>query len=126
MSYTIASLQQLIQPLIENYIIHGYDLKKESNHIHINGHLVDDNIVITIEDNGLGINEDKLELLKKELIEYDIRSNSSIGLRNVNERIKLIYGRLYGISLDSTVGVGTIVTITVSARTKEELLLCIK
>jgi two-component system, sensor histidine kinase YesM len=115
-------LRHLIQPLVENCIMHGYDLRKEINTIKILCHLEGTSIVIAITDNGFGIKADQLALIKQDLSSSDASPLSSLGLRNVNERIRLIYGKLYSLNLDSQEGKGTTVTLRIAAKTQEELM----
>jgi two-component system sensor histidine kinase YesM len=83
----------------------------------------EDTIIIKISDNGIGIRTEELELLMVDLKNFDSMSNrASIGLRNVNERIKLIYGTNCGINVESLEGQGTTVTLKIFAKTKEELI----
>lgn len=115
-------VKHLIQPVIENYIMHGYDVKKERNTIEIRCSLREDAILITVTDNGFGIKPDQLAQIKKDLSSYDAGTQFSIGLRNVNERIRLIYGEAYSLEIDSEEGQGTTVTLRVAAKTKKELM----
>lgn len=115
-------VKYLIQPLIENYIMHGYDLKKEKNTIEIKCFLHEATIIITITDNGFGITQDQLAHIKQDLLSYDVGTKFSIGLRNVNERIRLIYGAMYSLNVDSEEGIGTTVTLRVAAKTQKELM----
>ena len=84
---------------------------------------------ITVSDNGVGIPEETLRLIRQKLKDgqtsYKYGSKpSSIGLYNINARIKLIYGDPYGISVDSVPGEGSCVAFTIPAsgkgRKKEE------
>jgi sensor histidine kinase YesM len=78
------------QPLIENAIIHGLAPKEEGGKIHIKVWEQDQNIFITVCDTGVGIAEDKLELLKHKLEEGNV-SRDSIGVGNVYRRFKIMY-----------------------------------
>ena len=60
-----------------------------------------DVLAIEISDNGCGINKDRLEELKKQLREATVGSQSNVGLRNVNQRIKLLFGQDYGCDISS-------------------------
>jgi two-component system, sensor histidine kinase YesM len=119
---SLGIVKHLIQPVIENYIMHGYDVKKEKNTIEIQCYLDEDAIIITITDNGFGIKPDQLAQIKQDLSSYDAGTKFSIGLRNVNERIRLIYGAMYSVNIDSEEGKGTTVTLRVAARTQKELM----
>jgi len=90
-----------LQPIVENSIVHGFEGKKGLGKLDISAHFVDGNdIVIEIKDNGVGIPQDKLEtILQKDKTQGE-RYNS-VGLVNINERLKLTYGEKYGLSFES-------------------------
>ncbi len=115
----------LLQPIIENAIIHGMETISEGQiRITIEGCLKDGNILISVADNGAGIEPGKLEELKNEIkSETQFSSDKSIGLRNVNDRIKLIYGDNYELDLDSTPQKGTKITIVLPEENRKEALL---
>ncbi|MCR8642522.1 sensor histidine kinase [Paenibacillus sp. N1-5-1-14] len=107
----------LIQPVIENYIVHGFEPDRSDNLIRIEVSESDGQIYITIRDNGVGIAPEKLEELRQMLhVNESIEEMpSSIGIYNVNARIKKYYGTTYGMTIDSEVGIGTTVQITIPA-----------
>lgn len=98
----------IIQPLVENAIVHGIRYKDKEDYvgkIHISIRREVDNILITVEDNGCGMDKETLDnILTAETKGY--------GIRNVDQRIKLYFGPEYGISYDSCPGAGTTATIT--------------
>ncbi len=108
-------LKLLIQPLVENAVIHGLESKPGEGTININICTTDKRMVINIEDNGVGIKCDQLERINCSLsskIKYTFdndeqRDKGSIALVNVNERIRISFGEKYGVRLYSTYGVGT-------------------
>jgi two-component system sensor histidine kinase YesM len=112
-------LKHLLQPAVENYIIHGFEPDRTDNHISIEGARENDDIVFTVSDNGKGISPERLEELRNNLNRVD--SGNNIGLPNVNERIKLIYGERYGLDIASEPGKKTIVTIRIMAMSREAL-----
>ncbi|QOS77118.1 sensor histidine kinase [Paenibacillus sp. JNUCC31] len=93
-----------LQPFIENAIVHAFSRLHSGGRITIRGWMADGERFFTVEDNGTGIAPDKLEELAK-------LEGESIGIRNVDKRIKLIYGDGYGVTLTSVEGQGTTVTI---------------
>ncbi|MGM0124090.1 two-component system, sensor histidine kinase YesM [Enterococcus sp. AZ194] len=88
-----------IQPLIENYVIHGIDIDSDSNFIEITCEQKDEDIMISIKDNGKGIPVEKLSLIQEQLKNNDIESSDSMGLLNVNYRIKELFGESYGVQI---------------------------
>lgn len=117
-----STIKHILQPVVENYIIHGYDLRKANNKISITGNIVDNDIYISVEDNGLGISKEKLNSIKENMQNFNITSKSGIGLSNVHERIKLMYGSPYGIEIESTEDANTRITIKIGSKKQEELL----
>lgn len=111
--------KHLLQPAVENYIVHGFEPDRGDNHISISGQMRDGDVVFTIADNGKGISPEKLEELRENL--RAANSDNSIGLPNVNERIKLIYGEQYGLNVTHRCDGGILVTIHIQAVTREEL-----
>lgn len=101
-----------IQPLIENSINHGLKKDCSNNLICISLNKEKDIISINIKDNGNGIEDYKLYELKKK-IQKNSQNNKSIGVMNVNNRIKLRFGEGYGVDIDSKLNIGTNVTIKI-------------
>jgi two-component system, sensor histidine kinase YesM len=120
--YGIAT--HLLQPLIENYIIHGFDILKDENIITIRGFRKINDIYFEIIDNGKGITEEEQKQINTKLLEPDVKGqgiHNSIGLANVHQRVKIIYGSNYGLSISSQENSGTKVVLKIQAKTKEEL-----
>ena len=76
-----------LQPFLENSILHGYSSEKPNIHININVCYGDDEVIITIEDNGCGIPNDKLEQIRYKLSNHIVDYNQHFGICNVNKRI---------------------------------------
>lgn len=107
-----------LQPLIENAIYHGIDRMVDEGSITVTIKEAPDNfndILMLVEDNGVGMTEEQCrKILQKE------RSDSSgIGVKNVNDRLKIYFGETYGISIHSEPDIGTSVTIRIPKITKE-------
>ena len=91
----------LLQPVVENAIEHGIDEKEEGDKkISLSFKGVGDDVVITVRDNGMGMEQEKAETL----VTYQAKG---YGLKNVNDRIRLLYGEGYGIRIFSAPGEGT-------------------
>ncbi|WP_052676072.1 sensor histidine kinase [Paenibacillus sp. IHBB 10380] len=107
----------LIQPIIENYIVHGFQPDLSDNLIRIEVVESDGTIQIIVSDNGIGIIPSKLAELQ-EMLQASMQMDeppSSVGLCNVNERIKIYYGAEYGLTVDSEVDKGTTVIMNIPA-----------
>ena len=115
LSYTIIKI--CLQPIIENAVYHGIKQKNDKGLIKIKGLCNDNNIILIVSDDGIGIEKDALDELNKTLSETSFTNEKShIGLSNVNQRIKIIFGDSYGIHVESTVGVGTDVYVTIPKK----------
>lgn len=105
-----ASVPKLfLQPLVENAIIHGFRDMESGGLITIYGHRQGDDIEFCVEDNGCGITPERLQEVLAE-------ASSSIGTKNVDKRIKLLYGSRYGIDIESVPELGTRVRLVIPYR----------
>ena len=80
-----------MQPLAENYFVHGYDREKEYNLFSVQGQLQDGIYQILIMDNGIGMEESEIEKLNQELAHQEGLPKENIGVRNVCQRLKYFY-----------------------------------
>ena len=99
-----------MQPILENAIIHGLAPKQGKGYISLKGYIDGGNMVVIVTDNGVGMSDVEIKKLLDEKQESK-ESFSSIGLKNVNERIKLSYGENYGLRIESQKGMFTTVEI---------------
>jgi sensor histidine kinase YesM len=99
-----------LQPLIENIMVHGFTHIKDIGEIVIQAYKKDTDLYITVNDNGEGIPPDLLSELNLNINNQSIKSKS-IGLKNVNARIKLYFGEQYGLEIKSIPGKGTTAVI---------------
>lgn len=103
-------LPLIMQPIVENSIIHGLEGKEGVGTIDIRIAGQDGKTAITIGDDGLGMNTEKLERLRRGLNSYS-ENGKHIGVSNVHQRVKLKYGDDYGVTIDSVEGSYTKVEI---------------
>ncbi|MQN00919.1 MAG: sensor histidine kinase [Lachnospiraceae bacterium] len=104
------TLNLLLQPLVENAIDHGIDMKEDGRgFIKIIGRQTDGTITLTVEDNGVGMDEETAESI------LNFKSKG-YGVANVNQRIELFYGRPYGLKIKSIPGKGTVCTVTIPKK----------
>lgn len=102
-----------LQPLAENAIYHGIEMKKGKGTLLLFSELSEDYIKIVIEDDGIGMSEEELVSLKNELADpVFLPGKSRIGIKNIHQRLMLFYGKAYGINLQSRKDLGTRVEIT--------------
>ena len=105
-------IKLLLQPLVENSIYHGFAFNESPGTIEVYGFTNGKELILKVIDNGVGIETNKLNLLNDYVNNKNDQFNS-IGLKNVNRRIKLYYGNEYGIAIDSVFGRGTIITVNI-------------
>lgn len=122
--YTILKL--VLQPLVENSIYHGIKEKETMSEIQIRAEKRTDSegnewIQFIVEDNGMGIPPEKLELINEGLEEGTTDNRDGYGIFNVNERIKLYYGEEYGLYYESLEGHWTRAILTIPIRQQEEM-----
>jgi signal transduction histidine kinase len=110
-------LNLIIQTIVENAIIHGLEDQSEGR-LTIKVERQNDDIIINVEDNGIGMTSEKLDLINSSINSAKLESES--GLRNVQKRIRLYYGNQYGITILSTYKTGTKVTIRVPYKEKQK------
>lgn len=104
-------LPLLLQPIVENALVHGLEAKRGQGNIKITIKEDGDLLAITVADNGIGMKEEKLREMDEILNEETDKESTSIGLKNVNSRIKLKYGGMFGLKVTSKYRQGTSVTI---------------
>ena len=91
-----------LQPLIENSLVHGLDMSEEGEII-IEVYEDGDDIVMSVSDNGVGMTKEQCE----EILRNDVKGKSGIGIKNVNDRVKIYFGEKYGVSIKSELDAGT-------------------
>lgn len=111
-------LPLLIQPLVENCIIHGLEGSEDGGHIDICVKRSGQNVVITVTDDGAGICGEKIAEIRRELAGNRTKGEH-IGICNVNQRVRLRYGEEYGVTVESICGEYTRVEITLPGDWEE-------
>lgn len=111
---TVPIIKLVLQPIIENAIYHGLKYKESKGLLIIKGYEESENIILQIIDNGVGMDEAKLQhIFDKHKVNYH---SNGVGVYNVQRRLLLYYGSKYGISYESKPGFGTTATITIPKR----------
>lgn len=103
-----------LQPMIENALYHGLNMIDEG-FIKISIHEDGDDVIMSVEDNGVGMTEEQMS----RLLENDKTDKHGIGVKNVNDRIKIYFGDQYGITVKSELDEGTCVSIRIPKITEE-------
>jgi two-component system sensor histidine kinase YesM len=112
-------LKLVLQPLVENALYHGIKNKRQGGTISVSARRKgEDEILLEVEDDGIGFLPEKLAKLRAELEDDsgDIKLESGFGIGNVNKRIRLYYGKPYGLSVQSEYTTGTRVTLVIPAK----------
>ncbi|TCL75118.1 two-component system sensor histidine kinase YesM [Hydrogenispora ethanolica] len=104
-------LPMIIQPLVENAIGHGIEKKKGPGRIRVALEGCDGGMVFTVQDNGLGIAPEKLRRIQRQLQGCRDENGESFALLNIHRRIRLCYGKPFGLTIDSEPGRGTVVRV---------------
>ena len=116
----LASLKLMLQPLVENAIYHGMEFMDGDGLITIKAWRENDELYLSVSDNGLGMTEDKVAMVLEGKSNSGNGRGSGIGVKNVNERIKLYFGEAYGLKIDSEPDEGTTIIIHLPAKKYEE------
>ena len=106
--YSIPKLT--LQPLVENSIYHGIKLQREKGQIKVSAMDLGDKIELTVKDNGAGMTDERLSEMRNAI---ENGEKVGFGLRTVHQRMQLLYGEEYGLTISSTEGVGTTITAVI-------------
>ena len=113
------TLKNILQPLVENALIHGIEPKRSHGTINIKVGLEDDQVVIRIIDDGVGMASDKVnDVLEGKNI---LTNGSGFAIINITRRLKAYYGNNHSMELYSKQGIGTVVTLSFTARRLDDV-----
>ena len=110
----------IIQPLVENAVIHGMDHKEEGTSIRVRVTASEGKLHVMTEDNGAGISLDRLQMIYGYLNDTDEKDGGRIGLRNVHVRLQLTYGPEAGLIIYSEPGIGTRIEFSIPTGGKSD------
>lgn len=95
-------IRNIFQPLIENYFEHAYNSNRNDNCLWLHGKKVkEDMLCLSVDDNGMGMTPESIQILQMSLNSMASDENDSYGLRNLHQRIRLYYGKDYGLTITS-------------------------
>ena len=103
----------LIQPLVENAILHGVNMEDGSGMITVIARRQGDTVAVQVEDNGKGMTQERIREVMNAAEDAD---SSHLGVRNIHDRIRLHFGEEWGLHIESTPGQGTQITLRFPAR----------
>ena len=118
---SLASLKLMLQPLVENAIYHGMEFMDGDGEIRIRAWRQNSELFLCVEDNGLGMTPEQVKALFSDTSHVSSRRGSGIGVKNVNERIRLYFGSGYGLMIESEPDEGTKVTAHLPAIDYEQV-----
>lgn len=106
-----------LQPLVENALYHGIKIRRRKGLIRVSGHAEDDHVVLEVADDGCGMSPERLEEVRASLVDS---RREGFGLRTVHQRIQILFGMEYGLSIESTPDVGTRIFVKIPKKTSEK------
>lgn len=121
--YRYATIKHILQPVVENALVHGVSDEQTAENpctIKIVARKMENDILFMISDDGCGIPEQKLDQIRERLKSGEL-FGESIGIYNVNNRLRIVYGCAYQLQIDSKEGEGTLVSVRIKAMKKREL-----
>ena len=113
----------ILQPLVENAIFHGLEAREDSGLVVVSSALEGEDLLLTVADDGAGMTPEVLRRVTADmqaLQDGREKQSDSIGLANVNNRLRLNYGPGYGATIESTPDMGTTITLRLPARRPQE------
>lgn len=112
--YSYCTVKLTLQPILENAINYGINGIDDCGEIRVKGRMKDGDIILSVKDNGIGIPPEEVELLLTDSNRAR-KQGSGVGLVNVNNRIQILFGKEYGVKIESELDEGTEVFISIPA-----------
>lgn len=116
----LGTVKLILQPLVENAIYHAMEFMDDDGELLVKSRIIDGEMVLSVTDNGCGMTQERAKaLLSGDFVQTG--KGSGVGLRNVQERIQLVFGEAYGLRIHSEPDEGTCVEIHLPAISYEEM-----
>jgi len=106
-----------LQPVVENALYHGIKNTRRKGFIRLTGRIENERIILEVIDDGLGMSDERLEEVRASLTD---NKREGFGLRTVHQRIQILFGAEYGLSLESKPDAGTKVIVTIPMKTSDK------
>jgi two-component system sensor histidine kinase YesM len=106
-----------LQPLVENALYHGIKIRRRKGLIRVSGRLEGDQLVLEVADDGSGMTPERLEEVRASLVNG---RKEGFGLRTVHQRIQILFGMEYGLTLESDPDAGTKIYVRIPMQTNEK------
>lgn len=121
--YSCVVLRDILTPLLENVMVHAFSTSHIQNdmQIELSGEVVGSNLFLRVQDNGQGMPMSSLEKLRATLQKPVLQSSTHIGLMNLHNRLRLVYGEEYGLQIYSSENDGTTAVVKMKLLSTEEL-----
>jgi two-component system sensor histidine kinase YesM len=103
-----------LQPLVENALYHGIKIRRRKGLISVTGKVQDDSLILEVTDDGSGMTEERLREMQASLVE---KVSDGFGLRTVHQRIQILFGGEYGLTMESSPDVGTRIIVRIPMQT---------
>lgn len=110
--YSCCTVKLILQPILENAINYGVSSMEDCGEIQVTGRREDGNVILAVSDNGIGMSEEEVDLVLTDSNRIH-KHGSGVGLVNVNNRIQILFGTEYGLSIESEPDEGTTVSICI-------------
>ncbi|QUI22473.1 sensor histidine kinase [Vallitalea pronyensis] len=104
----------ILQPIVENAIVHGISKQLKKGKIYIKCGEINGDLVLEVQDNGLGFNQDKLPTVDNKQGRWQ---RTRVGIKSIDKRLKILFGNAYGVEIHSEEGKGTLVKLRMPYRT---------
>lgn len=108
--------RMVLYPMVENSILHGIFPKGEKGTIKISVARSEDCVRIQVSDDGVGMDEQRLHMIRERICQEELEDRRSIGLNNVNRRLVMLYGERFRMKIDSRAGEGCSITFEIPYR----------
>ena len=112
--YSCCTVKLVLQPILENAISYGVSAMDEGGEIRITGRREEGTVILSVTDNGIGMSEEEVRFVLTDSTRVP-KHGSGVGLVNVNNRIQLLFGKEYGLKVESEPDEGTVVSIVIPA-----------
>lgn len=118
---SIPTVKFWMQPLAENFFLHGFNASHEFNLYVVNGFEAGDHYILEFVDNGCGIHAERLNTIQNTLSNNEEMSSKSIGLRNVNTRLHFFYGNSFSMKIENNEEAGVKISVRISKEVIEHV-----
>ena len=118
----LGTIKLVLQPLVENAIYHAMEFMDDDGELVVGTRIEEDTLILWVKDNGCGMTQEKVDALLSGTVQETGRG-SGVGVRNVTERIQLLFGEAYGLRIYSEPDEGTIVEVYIPAIPYEDMVI---